>query len=57
MIRTPKRVRLRSTVTRIVIAATQRISDHSQAPISWLGKFGDPFDADSGIGVACVMFE
>ena len=46
-----------STVTRIVITATQMISDHSQAPIIWLEKPGDPFDADSGIGVPCVMFE
>ena len=54
MIRTPKRVRLSSTVTRIVITSTQRISDHSQAPMNWLEKFGDPFDADSGIGDASV---
>ena len=53
-IRTPKRVRVSITWTTIVIATTQRISDHSQTPISWLEK---PVPADSGIGVACVWSE
>ncbi len=56
MIRTPKRVRVRTTVAKIVIATTQRISDHSHTPITWLEKLTLPVDVDDdrGIGVACV---
>ena len=55
MIRTPKRVRVSSTVAKIVIATTQRISDHSQTPIELAGEAHLPVvDDDSGIGVACV---
>ena len=55
-IRTPKRVRVSITWATIVIATTQRISDQSQTPISWLAKLVPVVD-DNGIGVACVSFE
>src|SRR5581483_10318304 len=57
MIRVPKRVRVSTTAPRIVIADTQMISDQSHAPMNLLEKFGDPVDAESGIGDACASFE
>ena len=54
MTRVPKRVRVSSTAPRIAIASTQRISDHSQAPIIWPPKPLPVDVVDSGIGDASV---
>ena len=54
MMRTPKRVRSSTTVRTIVIATTQRISDHLHAPMNWLTKLVCPL---SGIGDASASFD